>query len=418
MNKFKKMPSVSLYCKIHLPQELNHILPADVGYGSEYFNGEADEKAVNLLAEECYLPANKIMLLLIKKYESKFKLNYSISGTTLELLIRYRPDVIKSFQQLAGTGCVEFLAETFYNSLSWLHSKKEFKSQVQKHAGLIKELFGTTPAVFRNTELIYNNELAAFVAGMGYKGIICEGIDRILDGRNLNQTYRAPGVYNFGILLRNVNLSDDIAFRFGSEQWNEHPLTAEKFSAWVHANADACNINILLDYDTFGIYKKQDSGIFDFLQNLPNTILGDKNWQFTTASEALKNCEAKDEYNVTETISWKDKEIESCVWCENTRQNNMLKKIYSLENIVHKNGTEAEIHRWRQLQGADYFYYMSDNGRTADNAYQYINPFVSAEEAHRHYINIITDFEIKLIEKGLSKFKTDNHDTKKTSRTL
>ena|SRR5450432_801879 len=405
------MPSVSLYCKVHLPQELNHYSPANIGYGADYFDAAADEKAVNRLSDECYLPANKIMATLIEKNKRKFKLAYSISGTTLELLMKYRPDVIKSFQLLAKTGCVEFLAETFYNSLSWMYSKKEFQSQVEKHGALIKELFGMEPVVFRNTELIYDNELAAFIAGMGYKGIICEGIERILQGRNPNQLYIAKGSKNIRLLLRHVSLSDDIAFRFGSDHWNEHPLTAEKFAGWIHAHKDACNVNILVDYETFGIHKTHDTGIFDFLQKLPEAIMSDENWQFTTPSEALAACSANDEYNIEETISWKDKEIECCVWCENTRQNNMLKKIYSLENMVHKNGNEAEINQWRQLQSADYFYYMADNSRTADDAYQYLNPFASPEDAYKNYVNIITDLEIKLIEKGLSKFKDENRHT-------
>jgi alpha-amylase len=409
------MPSVSLYCKVHLPQVLNHYAPGNIGYGSGYFNNTADERAINHLADVCYLPANKIIQALVEKHEGKFKLAYSISGTALELLVRYRPDVIKSFQQLAQTGCVEFLAETYHNSLSWLHSKKEFQHQVEKHAALIKELFAVAPVVFRNTELIYNNDMAAYIAAMGYKGIVCEGLERILEGRNPNQTYTAPSIKNLGILLRNVSLSDDIAFRFGSMHWNEHPLTAEKYAGWIHAHEDACNINILLDYETFGIHKKQDSGIFDFLENLPAAILRNEDWKFTMPSEALNECSAKDDYNIEETISWKDKEIECCVWCENTRQNNMLKKIYSLENMVHKNGTEAEINQWRQLQSADYFYYMSGERRTADDAYQYLNPFGSAEEAYQNYVNIITDFEIRLIEKGLSKFKDENHHTINTS---
>ena len=409
------MPSVSLYCKVHSPHGLNHYSSGNIGFNSDYFNNTADEKAINYLADECYLPANAIILALIKKHKKEFKLSFSVSGTTLELLMLYRPDVITSFQQLAKTGCADFLAETYYNSLSWLHSKKEFQCQVEKHADLVKELFGVTPTVFRNTELIYNNELANFIDGMGYKAIICEGLDRILQGRNPNQPYRTPANEKPSVLLRHVSLSDDIAFRFGSNNWSEHPLTAEKYAGWIHAHTDACNINILLDYETFGIHKKKDTGIFEFLQALPAAVLRNENWKFTTASEAVNDCPAKDIYDITETISWKDKEIECCVWCENTSQNNMLKKIYSLENMVYKNGNEEEINQWRQLQSADYFYYMSGNGRSADDAYQYLNPFASGEEAYKNYLNIITGFEIKLIEKGLSKFKGDHHHTINTS---
>ncbi len=409
------MPSVSLYCKMHSPHGLHHYSSGDIGLNTGYFNHTADEKAINRLADECYLPANETLLSLIKKYKTAFRISFSVSGTTLDLLMLYRPDVIRSFQQLAKTGCVDFLAETYYNSLSWLYSKKEFHCQVVKHTELVKELFAITPTVLRNTELIYNNELANFADDMGYKGIVCEGLGRILLGRNPNQTYHAPGNENTVVLLRHVSLSDDIAFRFGSGDWSEHPLTAEKYAGWIHAHTDACNINILLDYETFGIHKKKDTGIFEFLQALPAAILKDDKWKFTTASEAVANCPAKDVYDITETISWKDKEIECCVWCENTSQNNMLKKIYSLENMLYKNGSKEEINQWRQLQSADYFYYMSDNGRSADDAYQYLNPFTSGEEAYKNYVNIITDFEIRLIENGLSKFKGDHYHAINTS---
>ena len=192
------MHGVSLFCKVHLPLGLSNYSAGDIGARTAYFNDEANERVVNQLATLCYLPANKIMLSLIEKYKGKFNLSYSISGTTLQLLMQYRPDVIRSFQQLAATGCVEFVAETYYNSLSWLHSKKEFESQVVKHRNLIKTLFNQSPAVFRNTELIYNNELAAFLAGMGFRGVICEGLDRLLLGRNPNKIYSAPGVKDFG----------------------------------------------------------------------------------------------------------------------------------------------------------------------------------------------------------------------------
>ncbi len=400
------MHSLTLYCKVHLPYGLNHYAAGNTAAG--YFNTDASKKAIDQLSDECYLPANKAMAALIEKNKGKFRLAYSISGTTLELLLQYRPDVIDSFKALADTGCIEFLAETYYNSLSWLHSKAEFRSQVEKHSQLINTLFGLTPAVFRNTELIYSNELAAFIAGMGYKGIVCEGLERNLQGRDLNQVYRAPGVEGLGILLRHVTLSDDIAFRFGSPHWDDHPLTAEKYAGWIHAHTHACNINVLLDYETFGIHKKPDTGIFAFLEHLPAAILDDKKWQFTTPSEVLKECTPKDVYDVAETISWKGKEVECCVWCENAYQNNMLKKIYSLEQMVQKNGGETELDQWRKLQSADHFYYMSGEVRTADDAYQYLNPFTSAEEAYRSYVNSITAFEIKLIEKGLSKFRAAN----------
>jgi alpha-amylase len=400
------MPSVSLSFKVHIPYRLQHLDSVSIGSCTNYFDTAANKIAVDKLSDECYLPANKLILSLIKAHEGKFRIAFSISGTALELLSEYRPDVIKSFKQLAKTGCVDFFAETYYNSLSWLHSKKEFQQQVQQHHDLIKEMFGVEPLVFRNTELIFNNELAKFIAGMGYKGILCEGLERILHGRTPNHIYAAPANGDFRVLLRNVPLSDDIAFRFDDPTWNEQPLTAEKYAGWLHAQKEnICNINLFFDYETFGIHKKRETGIFEFLQHLPSSILADEDWKFVTPAEAVENCYPKDIYDVPKTISWEDKEKECCVWCENVMQNNTLRKIYSIEAMVNNCNMPGAIERWGRLQSADHFYYMCDDGRIANDTYRMLNPFSNAQEAYTNYKNAVTDFEIKLIQKGLAEIK-------------
>ena len=397
------MPTVSLSFKVHIPYRLQKIDPAGIGYSGNYFDAKANKTAVDKFADECYLPANAILLDLIKKYKGNFKIAFSITGTAIELIQEYRPEVIKSFKELAGTGCVDFFAETYYHSLSWLHSKKEFVRQVQNHHNLIVDLFGTEPVVFRNTELIYDNELARFIAGLGYKGILCEGLDRILNGRSANQTYASPGNGDFGVLLRNVRLSDDIAYRFDDTTWNEQPLTAGKFSSWLHVQKEnACNVNLFFDYETFGIHKKLSTGIFDFLAHLPGEILKDKAWRFVTPAEAIENCYPKDIYNVPKTISWEDKEVQNCVWCENMMQNNKLRKIYSIEEMVHSSNIPGALERWGRLQSADHFYYMCNDGRSSNDTYRLLNPFVSPEEAYENYRNAVMDFEIKIIQLGLN----------------
>jgi alpha-amylase len=400
------MPSVSLSFKIHIPYRLQHLNPGTIGNSSNYFDTVANKAAVDKLSDECYLPANKILSSLIKENEGKFKIAFSISGTAIELLSEYRPDVLKSFRQLAKTGQVDFFSETYYNSLSWLYSKKEFQRQIQKHDDLVKEIFGVHPSVFRNTELIHNNELAKFIAGMGYKGIFCEGLERILQGRTPNQTYTSPNNGDFGLLLRNVLLSDDIAFRFDDPDWIEQPLTAEKYAGWLHRQKEnICNINLFFDYETFGIHKKAASGIFGFLEHLPGEILKNKDWKFVTPPEAIDNCYPKDIYDVPKTISWEDKEKLCCVWSENMMQNNTLRKIYSIESMVRNSNIPGAVERWGRLQSADHFYYMCNDGRASDDTYRMLNPFNTAEEAYVNYKNAVTDFEIKLIQKGLAGIK-------------
>jgi len=393
------MPALCLYFKVHHPFKLKEYHAKEVGVCHCYEDSAADANAVNILADACYLPANSIILAAIEKSKGAFKINFSISGVVLDLLQRYRPDVIDTFRELTDTGCVEILAETYYHSLSFLHSKKEFDRQVEKHSALIEQLFSVRPKVFRNTELIYNNKLAEHIAALGYKGILCEGIERILQGKSLNKIYAAPGLENFGLLLRNASLSDDISFRFNDASWDKHPLTADKFAAWIHTHPDDTDvINLFMDYETFGIHKKEDSGIFDFLAALPTEALKYNNTNFTTASAALDSFTPCDIYDIPKTISWEDKTKECCVWCDNMMQNNTVKKIYSLENMVMYANSVHLTEVWRRLQSADYFYYMSHNNY---NKNYYENPFGSADKVFEYYTNIVTDFEISLIKKAL-----------------
>lgn len=405
------MPALCVYFKVHQPYRLKKYSVEEISTSHCYENAAADEASINEIADTCYLPANDIILSAIKKHDKNFKVSFSISGTTIELLQRYRPDVIVSFKSLVETGCVEILAETYFHSLSSLHSKDEFKRQVQKHTRAIKNIFGYNPRVFRNTELIYNNSIAKQVADLGYAGILCEGVERLLCGRNINKLYAVPGLENFGLLLRNASLSDDIAFRFDDINWSEHPLTAEKFAEWMHAHPlDTEAINLFFDYETFGAHKKKDSGIFDFLEALPAAVLANDAFYFSTPGAVMENNIPSDVYDVQQTISWSDREKQCCVWCENMMQNNTLKKIYSLEKIVNESGDLRMRDVWGRLQAADYFYYMADK----HDAGKYINPFDSAEEVFGYYNNIVTDFEITLIQKELEKNKQQFYPHKGT----
>lgn len=402
------LPSVVLGFKVHIPYRLKKFIPQEVGIYDNWFDEEVCKAVVNKLSDECYLPTNRIIYSLIKEHKQNFKIAYSFSGTALELLQRHRPEVLRSFKQLVNTGCVEIFSETYYHSLSWLYSTVEFKRQVKKHDELIRKVFGIEPAVFRNTELIYSNELGKCIASMGYKGILCEGLERILHGRNANQTYALAGESDFGLLLRNVRLSDDIAFRFDDNTWNEQPVTAEKYAGWLHGlNQDNCNVNLFFDYETFGVHKKENRGIFEFLKHLPAAVMTNEQWKFVTPSEALENCYPKDIYDVPEAISWEDKGTVTCVSSENMMQNNTLQKIYGLENMVINSTLPGALERWGSLQSADHFYYMCNDGRTENDAYRLLNPFNSGEEAFENYKNAVADFEIKLIQNDLNDIKNE-----------
>lgn len=396
------MPSVSLSFKVHFPYRLLKTAPDFSGNQIDFFDTDANRFAADKLADECYLPANEILLSKIEEHQGDFKVAFAISGTAVEILQEFRPDVIRSFRQLAETGCVEFFAETYYHSLSWLYSKKEFGRQVEKHHELIKNIFGLEPRVLRNTELIYNNELARYVAALGYQGILCEGIERILRGRSVNRVYAAPENGDFGLLLRNRNMSDDIAFRFDDPQWSEHPLTADKFAGWFHKQSgNADNVNLFFDYETFGVHKKQSTGILAFLEYLPEEVLKNENWEFLTPAGVLEKNYPRDIYNAPESTSWENMESASCVWNDNMMQNNTLRKIYSIEPMVKSSTIPGALERWGRLQSADHFYYMCNDSRSVSEIHRLLNPFPSAKDAYENYCNAVTMFELTLIQQEL-----------------
>ena len=255
------------------------------------------------VSEKCYLPANKKMLELIQRHKGKFRISYSLSGTVIEQMELFRPDVLQSFVELAKTGCVEFLSETYFHSLSFLYNKEEFERQVKEHDQKIEQYFKQKPTVFRNTELIYNNELAAYIEKLGYKGILCEGVDRLLKEKHPNHLLKPTGTKSIKALLKNYRLSDDIAFRFSDKNWSEWPLHADTFASWVHkvaGNGDV--INLFMDYETFGEHQWESTGIFDFMDHLPREILKHPDFGFMTPSQIVETYTPRGVYDALEFI--------------------------------------------------------------------------------------------------------------------
>ncbi len=360
------------------------------------------------VSDKCYIRTNQKMLELIKKHKGKFRISYSLSGTVIEQMELYRPDVLQSFVELSKTGCVEFLSETYYHSLSFLYSKDEFVRQVKEHDEKIKEYFGQVPKVFRNTELIFNNELAAFVEKMGYKGILCEGVDRLLNGKTPNVLYKPAGTKNIIALLKNYRLSDDIAFRFSDKNWSEWPLKADTYASWIHkvaGNGDV--INLFMDYETFGEHQWENTGIFDFLSYLPGEILKHPDFNFLTPSQVIEKYPARGVYDAHEFISWADSERDLTAWIGNSLQKEAISKIYSMEKAVMGTGNQDLIELWGKLQTSDHFYYMSTKFWSDGDVHKYFSPYDSPYDAYIYYMNVFGDFEttLKDFTKGVSKKK-------------
>jgi alpha-amylase len=415
------MPSICFYFQVHQPFRIKNYSFFDIGNSHEYEDDQKNREIMNKVADKCYIKTNEKMLDLIQRHKGKFKISYSISGTAIEQFEKYRPDVLESFIRLANTGCVEFLSETYYHSLSFIYSKDEFKRQIEKHAAVIKKYFNQEPKVFRNTELIYNNELGAFIENMGYQGIICEGADRLLNGRSPNFVYRNPISENIKLLLKNYRLSDDIAFRFSDKGWAEYPLTADKFKNWVHEIAGNGEvINLFMDYETFGEHQWESTGIFNFLDQLPAEILKHPDFNFKTPSEIIESFPARDIYDVHGFSSWADTERDLSAWLSNSMQEEALKQIYSIEKEVLSCGNTDIINVWQRLQTSDHYYYMCTKFWNDGDVHKYFSSFDSPYDAYLHFMNVFSDLEceVKNIQKKAKNIYTPNQkESQQTNKT-
>jgi len=383
------MPSVCFYFQVHQPMRLRHYTVFD--NDDRYFDEAKNSAICKKVANKCYLPANRLLLKLIQRHKGRFRIAYSLTGVLLEQLERYSPEVLSTFHALAETGCVEFLAETYYHSLSFLYSRQEFVEQVKKHMEVIKGLFGQTPTVFRNTELIYNNDLGLLIEAMGcFDAIITEGADHILGYRSPNFVYRPKGCRRLKMLLKNYTLSDDVAFRFSNRQWAEWPLTAAKFAHWISAiNGNGQVVNLFMDYETLGEHQWEDTGIFDFMRHLPDEVFKHPDNNFKTPSEVAAGYEPLDVVDVPHVISWADTERDLSAWLGNPMQSNAIHELYRLEKKIRRVNDERILADWRKLQVSDHFYYMCTKYFADGDVHKYFNPYDSPYDSYINFMNVL-----------------------------
>ncbi|MEK7104337.1 MAG: glycoside hydrolase family 57 protein, partial [Patescibacteria group bacterium] len=391
------MPSVCLYFHVHQPYRISKFSVFNIGQDLPYFDEEKNMFYLERIARKCYLPANALLLNLIKQYKGKFKISFSITGLILEQLEKDFPDVLKSFKKLVKTGQCELISETYHHSLSFLYSQSEFKKQISQHKKKLKEIFNYTPITFRNTELSFNNEMAMAIEKMGYKTVLTEGASQILGWRSPDFVYKAKGTKNLKVLMRNYQLSDDISFRFSSKEWGEWPLTAPKFASWINRiNGNGQVVNLFMDYETFGEHQWEDTGIFQFLENLPNEILKNKDNNFKTPCEAAKIYKPVGEIDCPGTISWADTERDLSAWLGNQMQKEAAQKVYSLEPQIMLTKSKPLIDQWRKLQTSDHFYYMCTKWFSDGDVHKYFNPYESPYDCFISYMNILSDLQHKL----------------------
>jgi len=393
------MPSVCLYFHVHQPIRIKKFGILDIGKDKGYFDDIENKKILNKVATKCYEPANKKILELIKKYNGNFKVSYSITGTFIDQAVRWRPDLIESFKELAATGCVDFLAETYYHTLASLYSEKEFYEQVEKHMKAVENLFGIRPKVFRNTELVYFDYLSNLVEKYDFKAILAEGWDGILGWQSPNFVYESQNNH-IKLLLKNYKLSDDIAFRFSNKNWEEWPLTADKFAHWVHAiNGSGEVINLFMDYETLGEHQWEDTGIFYFLEDMPGKIFENKDIDFVTVTEEALRYSPKGKISMPSPVSWADTERDLSAWLGNDMQKTTIKSLYDLEEKVKLLGDKNLLNDWRLLQTSDNFYYMCTKWFNDGDVHKYFNAYDRPHDAYIYFTNVLVDFINKLEHK-------------------
>lgn len=393
------MPAVCFYFQVHQPYRLRHYTFFDIGESRDYEDENANCDIMLKVARKCYLPMNDLLLKLIRKHCGRFRVSFSISGTALDQFEAYAPEAIESFRELVNTGCVELLSETYNHSLAFLYSREEFKAQVLQHDDRIEELFGVRPRVFRNTELIYNNDLAVAVEEMGYQAILAEGADHVLGWRSPNFLYQPAPCSRIKLLLKNYSLSDDIAFRFSNRQWPEFPLTAEKFAQWAHAvNASGEVINLFMDYETFGEHQWEESGIFQFMEALPEYLLAHPDFSFQTPSELALNYSPVAKLDVPDYVTWADAERDLTAWLGNDMQNDAIEAVYRLEVQVKATQNFDIIRTWRRLLTSDHFYYMCTKWFSDGDVHKYFSPYGTPYDAYINYMNVLADFELVISE--------------------
>ena len=392
------MKTVCLYFQVHQPWRLKKYRFFNMGKDHNYLDDLLNRSILQKVARQCYLPMNALLLKLIKENEGKFRCTFSITGIAVEQFKAYAPEVLDSFRELAATGCVEFLAETYSHSLASLSSPEDFTEQVKLHTEMLKREFGVTPTAFRNTELIYSDDIGKAVADMGFKTMLAEGARHVLGWKSPNFVYANAIDQRMRLLLRNYKLSDDIAFRVSNKGWDQWPLTAEKYAGWLASEETPGDvINLFMDYETFGEHQHADTGIFDFMKALPEAILAHKHeLEFATVTETAHKYQPVAVLHCPHLMSWADEERDVTAWLGNELQNEAFSKLYAQKEKIFALDDDDFYFVWSFLQTSDHFYYMATKWLSDGDVHSYFNPYDSAYDAFVNYMNVLSDFIIEV----------------------
>jgi len=362
---------------------------------SRYFDHDLNKQIMNKVANKCYLPTNKILLEALERHPN-LKLSFSITGVFLEQAKMYNPAIIDSFKELAKTGRVEFLSETYYHSLSSLFvDKKEFEEQVNLHSKIISE-FATPSKVLRNTEAMFSNSIAYMAEQMGFEGIMTEGFESLLGWRSPTYVYSVKGCSKIKALLRHYKLSDDVGYRFSQKSWPQWPLTAPKYANWLSDLQGDC-VNLFMDYETFGEHHWEDTGILKFLEHVFGEISNHKHLEFATPGEIASSIESRGEIDSENVVSWADNERDTSAWLGNDMQHSAWTELTSLEKSVKELQDPEILRAWRHLQNSDHLYYCCTKSLSDQDVHNYFSPYESPFDSYINYMNILQDLKDEVI---------------------
>lgn len=392
------MKAICFYFQIHQPFRLKRYRFFDIGNDHYYYDDFANDDIITRIARNSYIPAAESLLRMIEQTKGAFRCAISVTGVALEQIEQYVPEFLDLLKKLADTGKVEFLAETYDHSLASLSDPEEFRIQVQLHTDKIKELFGQTPKVFRNSELIYSDEIAPQILAMGFKGCITEGAKHILGWKSPDYVYSAASAPKLKLLLKNDKLSDDISSRFSDTSWNEYPLTADKYIGWIADTPQEEQVfNLFMNLETFGEFQRRETGIFQFLEALPR-FAAERGVQFMTPSEAVKTLKAVGELSVPFPMSWADEARDTSAWLGNKLQNEAFSKLYSIAERVRLCDNRQLKQDWGRLQASDHFFYMSTKHFADGSSHAAFSPYETPFQAFTNYMNVLADFIVRVEE--------------------
>jgi alpha-amylase len=391
-----KSPSICLYFQVHQPYRLIEYDFFRIGEHAHYENRPLNEGVLHKVCDRCYLPVCRLFQRLIDESDGQFCFALSLSGVLMEQLAELRPDVLESFRRLVATGRVEILGETYYHSLASLFSEAEFREQVRLHGAMVETHFGVKPTVFRNTELVYSNQVAVLAEELGFRGVLAEGVTWLLSPRSPNHIFSPPTGGPPRLLLRNAGLSDDFAFRFSDATWKEYPVTPSKALAWVRESGGEV-ANLFMDLESLGEHQELETGIFQFWEGFVRAGVA-AGIEFLCPGEAVDSLVAERIYDCPRVSSWADHERDASAWLGGPMQEEAASKIFSMEAAIRATGNQELLESWRRLQTSDHLHYMSTKGGTDGMVHDHFRPYESPYDAYIYFMNALADLQIRVDE--------------------